>query len=63
VSRAQAKAHIQIITAVLEEDMATKSDIKELELRMESFKNEILIKLGVLITFVVPTSVFLLQFL
>lgn len=63
LTRSQAEAHMQIITAVVEEDMATKKDLRELELRIENFKNEIIIKLGILITVVIPISMALLQFL
>jgi len=34
VSRKQAEAHIQIISNVVEVDMATKQDLKELEYRL-----------------------------
>lgn len=34
VSREQAEAHIQIIAEVVENDMATKQDLKELEFRL-----------------------------
>ena len=63
LTRSQAEAHMQIITAVVEEDMATKNDIKELRLEMQAFKNEIIVKLGVLITVVLPITLALLQFL
>lgn len=63
--RNQAEAHMQIMTAVVEEDMATKADLKELKTDLKSemrdFKNDIIIKLGLLTTFVVPTSMALLQ--
>lgn len=61
--RNQAEAHMQIITAVVEEDMATKSDIKELRLELQGFKNEIIVKLGIMITVVLPITLALLQFL
>lgn len=34
VSRKQAEAHVEIISSVLENDMATKQDLKELEYRL-----------------------------
>jgi len=34
VNRRQAEAHIQIISQVVENDMATKQDLKELEYRL-----------------------------
>jgi len=63
LTRNQAEAHMQIITAVVEEDMATKADIKELRLEIQAFKNEIIVKLGIMITVVLPITLALLQFL
>lgn len=34
VSREQAEAHIQIIAEIVEDDLATKQDLKELEFRL-----------------------------
>lgn len=46
LSRDQAEAHIQIIADVIENDVATKQDLKDLELRL-------IIKIGVMFSAIV----------
>lgn len=50
ISRDQAEAHIRIIAEIVEGDLATKQDLRELEYRL-------VIKLGALVTAVVATAV------
>ncbi len=55
ISREQAEAHIRIIAEIVEGDLATKQDLKELEYRL-------IIKLGALVTAVVGIAVAILAF-
>ena len=54
VSREQAEAHIRIIAEIVEGDLATKQDLRELEYRL-------IIKLGVVVTTVVGIAVAILK--
>ncbi len=49
VSRDQAEAHIRIIAEIVEGDLATKQDLKELEYRL-------IVKLGAVITAIVAVA-------
>lgn len=54
VSRDQAEAHVRIIAEIVEGDLATKRDLKELEYRL-------IIKMGALVTAVVALAVAVLK--
>ena len=46
VSREQAEAHIQIIAEIVEGDLSTKQDIKELKDEIQKLEYRLIIKLG-----------------
>lgn len=46
VPREQAEAHVQIIAEIIEGDLATKQDIKDLEYRLQSTEHRIVIKVS-----------------
>jgi hypothetical protein len=48
VSREQAEAHVQIIAEIVEGDLSTKQDIKDLKDEMQKMEYRIVIKLGAL---------------
>ncbi|MES2964830.1 MAG: DUF1640 domain-containing protein [Bdellovibrionota bacterium] len=50
VSRDQAEAHVKIIAEIVEDDLATKQDLKELEYRL-------IIKLGALVGAIVTLAI------
>ena len=50
VSRDQAEAHVQIIAEIVEGELATKQDIKDLKTDLERMESRLLIKLGALTT-------------
>ena len=62
VSREQAEAHIQIIAEIVEGDLATKQDVKELKDEMQKLEYRLVIKLGALVTAVVAAAVTILKF-
>jgi len=54
VPREQAEAHVRIISEIVEGELATKQDLRELEYRM-------LIKMGALMTTLLATAVAILK--
>lgn len=46
VSREQAEAHIQIIAEIVEGDLSTKQDIRELKDELQKLEYRLIIKLG-----------------
>ncbi len=50
VSRQQAEAHIQIMAEIVEGDLATKQDVKELKEEMLKLEYRLIIKLGTIVT-------------
>ena len=54
VARDQAEAHVRIIAEIVEGDLGTKQDLKELEYRL-------VIKLGALVTAVTAAAVTILK--
>lgn len=61
VSRDQAEAHIRIIAEIVEGDLSTKQDIKELKDEMQKLEYRLVIKLGALVTVVVACAVAVLK--
>lgn len=61
ISRDQAEAHIRIIAEIVEDEMATKQDIKELKDEMLKLEYRLVIKLGALVTAVVAAAVTVLK--
>lgn len=56
LTREQAEAHIQVIAEILEEDVATKQDLKELEYRLVIKLSAIL---GTIITLAIAVTTLL----
>jgi hypothetical protein len=63
ISRDQAEAHIKIIAEIVEGDLATKQDVKELKDEMQKLEYRLIIKLGAVVTGVVAIAVALLKIL
>ncbi len=49
VTREQAEAHVQIIAEIIEGDVATKTDVKELENKLIQLEYRLVIKLGAIV--------------
>jgi repressor of nif and glnA expression len=63
VTREQAEAHVLMISEILEDDLATKQDIKNLDVKFESIEHKILqseyrmtIKLGSIVTIAIAAA-------
>ena len=50
ISRDQAEAHVQIIAEIIEGDVATKQDIKELKDEILKLEYRLVIKLGAMLS-------------
>jgi hypothetical protein len=61
VSRLQAEAHVQIIAEIVEGDLATKSDIRELKYEMQQLEYRLIIKLGAVVTAIITAAVTILK--
>ena len=65
-SREQAEAQVQIVTEIIEDDLATKQDLKILESNLEGkiqqLEYRMIIKLGTLLVIGFTTMVTLLKF-
>ncbi|MGE3975085.1 MAG: hypothetical protein AB7F59_11225 [Bdellovibrionales bacterium] len=61
IPRDQAEAHIQIMAEIVEGDLATKQDIKELKDEMQKMEYRLIIKLGALVTAIIATAVAILK--
>ncbi len=57
LSRDQAEAHVKIIAEIVEGELATKQDIKELKDEMIKLEYRLIIKLGAVVTAVITTVV------
>lgn len=57
ISRDQAEAHVKIIAEIVEGELATKQDIRELKDEMIKLEYRLIIKLGALVTAVTTTVV------
>jgi hypothetical protein len=63
ITREQAETHIQIISEILEGDLVTKQDIKNLDIKFETIEHKILqseyrmtIKLGSIVTLAIAAA-------
>ncbi len=74
IVREQAEAHIEIISEILEDDLATKQDIKNLEIKLETsverLEHKMLqaeyrttIKLGSIVTLVIAAATAVIKLL
>lgn len=65
-TRAQAEIQVQVFTEIIEEDLATKQDLKQLEISLESkivqLEYRMIIKLGGLMIIGFTTMVTLMKF-
>lgn len=61
IPRDQAEAHIQIISEIIEGDVATKQDVKEIKDEMLKLEYRLIIKLGALVTAIIATAVAILK--
>jgi hypothetical protein len=61
ISRDQAEAHIKIIAEIVEGELATKRDVKELKDEMQKLEYRLVIKLGAVVTAVVAAAVTILK--
>ena len=50
ISRDQAEAHVQIISEIVEEGLATKQDIKDIKDEMQKMEYRLVIKLGTIVS-------------
>lgn len=57
IARDQAEAHIKIIAEIVEGDLATKQDVRELKDEMLKLEYRLIIKLGTLVAAVVAAVV------
>jgi hypothetical protein len=49
-SREQAETHMQMLSEIVDETLATKQDIKNLEMQFERLEYRLTIKLGTIVT-------------
>lgn len=70
ISREQAETHVQIISEILEGDLVTKQDIKNLDIKFETIEHKILqseyrmtIKLGSIVTLAIAAAAALIKLL
>ena len=63
ISREHAEAHIQIIAEIIEGDMATKSDIRELENKLVQLEYRLVVKLGAIVVTATTLAVALTSWL
>ncbi len=61
VPRNQAEAQVQIIAEIIEGDLATKHDIKDLKDEMQKLEYRLIIKLGALVTAIIASAVVILK--
>lgn len=61
VSRDQAEAHIRIIAEIVEGNLSTKQDIKDLKDEMHKLELRLVIKLGTLVTLAIAAAVAVLK--
>ena len=50
ITREQAEAHVQIISEIVEGDLATKQDMKDLKDELQKMEYRLVIKLGAIVT-------------
>jgi hypothetical protein len=56
-TREQAEAHIEIMTEVIETNLATKQDMKDLRVEMAQLENRLTIKLGTIVSLAIGIAV------
>lgn len=61
ISREHAEAHVTIIAEIIEGELATKQDVKELKDEMQKLEYRLIIKLGALVTTVMAVAVAVLK--
>lgn len=57
VPREQAEVHVRIISEIVEGDLATKQDIKNLEHKLVELEYRLIVKLGALMATLIATAV------
>ena len=57
ISRVQAEAHIQIVSEIVEGDLATKQDIKDLQSEIERLEYRLVIKLSAIVGTIVTLAI------
>lgn len=62
ISREQADAHIQILTELVEGDVATKQDLKELKHEMAQMEHRLIIRLSTIMATMFSLSIAILTF-
>ncbi|MGE3973639.1 MAG: hypothetical protein AB7F59_03845 [Bdellovibrionales bacterium] len=74
IAREQAEAHVQVITEITEGDLATKQDVKNLEVKLDvsverlehkmlQSEYRIVIKLGTIVTIAIAAAATVIKFL
>lgn len=56
LTREQAETHVQIMIEIMELNLATKEDIKELRHDMAQLESRLIIKLGAMLAVMLPLS-------
>ncbi len=57
VSRAQAEAHVRIVSEIVEVDLATKQDVKDLKSEIEKLEYRLVIKLSAIVGTIVTLAI------
>lgn len=57
ISRDQAEAHIKIIAEIVEGDLATKQDVRELKDEMQKLEYRLVIKLGSIVVATITLAI------
>lgn len=74
IARAQAEAHVQLLSEIMEGDLATKQDVKNLETKLDAFgerfdhrllqsEYRLTIKLGTIVTLAIAAATTVIKFL
>jgi hypothetical protein len=61
IPREHAEAQIRIMAEIVEGDLATKQDIRDLKMEMQALEYRLVIKMGALVTAVVALAVTILK--
>ena len=61
VSRDQAEAHVRIMAEIVEGNLASKQDVRELKDELQKLEYRLVIKLGALVTAAIACAVALLK--
>lgn len=57
VSREQAEAHVQMMAEIVEDELATKQDVKDLKNELQQLEYRLIIKMGVLVGTIVTLAI------